>query len=106
MKHDRFGAFSEKVAWYLGTPAFLIQMTAFIVIWIVLNTVPGIPHWDPYPFIALTLMLSMQASYAAPFILLADKRQVAREAAKEQQDDKVMAELVEINRKLEDHFNL
>lgn len=106
MKQDRFGAFSEKVAWFLGTPAFLIWMTVFIAAWIVLNTVPFVPHWDEYPFIALTLMLSMQASYAAPFILLSDRRQIARENAKEQQDDKIMNEIAEINRKLEDHFNL
>jgi uncharacterized membrane protein len=63
---------------------FLLYMTAFVVIWVVWNTTPG--HFDKYPFIFLTLMLSLQASYAAPLILLAQNRQEDRDRVIAEQD--------------------
>ena len=69
----------------MGTAKFLMWMTAFVVIWIGWNLLAPVDlRWDDYPFIFLTLMLSLQASYAAPLILLAQNRQ--------EQRDKVIAE--------------
>jgi uncharacterized membrane protein len=48
-------------------------------VWILINTLPGLPHVDPYAFLFLTLMLSLQASYSAPLILLAQNRQDDRD---------------------------
>jgi len=79
---DRFGRFTESIARGIGTPWFLFGMTVFIVGWIVWNTLaPEALRFDSAElgFIALTLVLSMQASYAAPMILLAQNRQDDRD---------------------------
>ncbi|PIF03125.1 MAG: hypothetical protein CR979_00035 [Propionibacterium sp.] len=75
---ETFGRFAEVFARFMGTARFLGYMTAFVVIWIVVNIV-GLLVWDPYPFILLNLFFSTQASYAAPLILLAQNRQEARD---------------------------
>ena len=84
---DTFGRFAEKFARYMGTAKFLVYMTVFVLVWITANVV-GIFHykWDIYPFIFLTLMLSLQASYAAPLILLAQNRQTDRDRVALEQD--------------------
>ena len=82
-----FGAFSEQFARFMGTARFLIYMTLFVVVWVVWNLAgPQELRWDDYPFIFLTLMLSLQASYAAPLILLAQNRQEARDRVIAEQD--------------------
>ncbi|WP_182524000.1 DUF1003 domain-containing protein [Nocardioides dongkuii] len=82
---DAFGSFAEQFARFMGTARFLIWMTAVVVIWVVWNAVaPEAQKFDEFPFIFLTLALSLQASYAAPLILLAQNRQ--------EQRDKVIAE--------------
>jgi len=84
---DRFGVFAEQFARFMGTATFLIYMTAFVVFWVVFNLVaPGSMRFDDYPFIFLTLILSLQASYAAPLILLAQNRQEARDRVIAEQD--------------------
>ena len=85
---DRFGRFAETFARFMGTAKFLIWMTLLIIIWVVWNVPwgPDRPRWDEYPFIFLTLMLSLQASYAAPLILLAQNRQEARDRVQQEQD--------------------
>jgi uncharacterized membrane protein len=86
---DRFGRFTEWVARAMGTPGFLLALTLFCVLWIVYNT------WGPddfrfdsaaLGFTALTLILSLQASYAAPLILLAQNRQDDRDRVQIEQD--------------------
>ncbi|MEI5672399.1 MULTISPECIES: DUF1003 domain-containing protein [unclassified Nocardioides] len=84
---DTFGVFAEQFARFMGTAKFLLYMTGFVVIWVVWNLVaPEAARWDDYPFIFLTLMLSLQASYAAPLILLAQNRQEARDRVIAEQD--------------------
>ena len=85
---DRFGRFAETFARFMGTAKFLIWMTLLIILWVVWNVPwgPDRPRWDEYPFIFLTLMLSLQASYAAPLILLAQNRQEARDRVQQEQD--------------------
>jgi uncharacterized membrane protein len=83
IKVDReaFGNFAEAFARFMGTARFLFGMTVVIVIWILWNLPygPPRPRFDEYPFIFLTLVLSLQASYAAPLILLAQNRQESRD---------------------------
>jgi|SRR5215211_2494745 uncharacterized membrane protein len=83
VKVDReaFGKFAEGFARFMGTARFLFGMTVVIVLWVLWNVPfgPPRPRFDPYPFIFLTLVLSLQASYAAPLILLAQNRQEARD---------------------------
>jgi uncharacterized membrane protein len=84
---DAFGSFAERFARFMGTAKFLIWMTVFVIAWVVWNTLtPDDLHFDPYAFIFLTLMLSLQASYAAPLILLAQNRQEDRDRVIAEQD--------------------
>ena len=96
---DSFGRFAEGVARYLGTATYLIIQTVVIILWIAFNEI--FEPFDQYPYILLTLALSMQASYAAPLILLAQNRQEDRdrealerdrdEARRTQQDTEYLA---------------
>ena len=84
---DAFGVFAEQFARFMGTALFLMWMTVVVVFWVGWNwLVPEDLKWDPYPFIFLTLILSLQASYAAPLILLAQNRQEARDRVIAEQD--------------------
>lgn len=90
---DTFGVFAEQFARFMGTARFLIYMTAFVLIWVGWNWLaPAEMRWDDYPFIFLTLMLSLQASYAAPLILLAQNRQENRDKVLAEQDRRVNAQ--------------
>ncbi|HET9059072.1 MAG TPA: DUF1003 domain-containing protein [Acidimicrobiales bacterium] len=88
---DTFGRLSEAVARYFGTARFLAIQTVVVAIWITLNSVGLIYHWDPYPFILLNLMFSTQAAYAAPLILLAQNRQDERDRENIERDRAVAA---------------
>jgi uncharacterized membrane protein len=84
---DTFGIFAESFARFMGTAQFLLYMTLVVVVWIVWNRLaPGAARFDAYPFIFLTLILSLQASYAAPLILLAQNRQEMRDKVIAEQD--------------------
>jgi uncharacterized membrane protein len=84
---DRLGRFAERFARFLGTARFLIYMTLVVVVWIGWNYLaPEGARFDDYPFIFLTLVLSLQASYAAPLILLAQNRQELRDRVVTEQD--------------------
>lgn len=79
---DAFGSQTEKFARFMGTPQFLLWMTVFCVVWLLWNTLmPSNLRFDSAAmgFTALTLMLSLQASYAAPLLLLAQNRQDDRD---------------------------
>ena len=84
---ERFGRLSERVARYIGSWAFIAWMTVVVVSWVLWNTLaPEDLRPDPFPFIFLTLLLSLQASYAAPLILLAQNRQSDRDRVQYQED--------------------
>jgi uncharacterized membrane protein len=84
---DRLGRFAERFARFMGTARFLIYMTLVVAVWILWNYLaPEGARFDDYPFIFLTLMLSLQASYAAPLILLAQNRQELRDRVITEQD--------------------
>ncbi len=84
---DAVGRLAEGFARFMGTGTFLLYMSLFVVVWVTLNAVAlwGL-HWDPYPFILLNLFFSVQASYAAPLILLAQNRQDDRDRVSLEQD--------------------
>ncbi|MEU2506832.1 DUF1003 domain-containing protein [Streptomyces sp. NPDC007863] len=86
---EAFGRLSERIARFLGTGRFLVWMTLTIIVWVVWNIfAPASLKFDEYPFIFLTLALSLQASYAAPLILLAQNRQDDRDRVNLEQDRK------------------
>ncbi|MCP2264967.1 DUF1003 domain-containing protein [Promicromonospora thailandica] len=89
MDQDAVGRVTEGIARFLGTPRFLVYLTVFCAVWLAWNA------WGPENlrfdsaangFTALTLMLSLQASYAAPLILLAQNRQDDRDRVMAEQD--------------------
>jgi uncharacterized membrane protein len=89
INQEKFGEASETFARAMGTGQFLIWMTAFVVLWLAWNTLlPNGFQFDPRQlnFTLLTMILSLQASYAAPLILLAQNRQADRERVKTEQD--------------------
>jgi uncharacterized membrane protein len=88
---DAFGRFSEALARLLGTGRYLAAQTVFVILWIVLNGLAFVHHWDPYPYILLNLAFSTQAAYAAPLILLAQNRQDERDRANIERDRQVAA---------------
>ena len=86
---DRFGRFTEAIARGMGTPWFLFGLTIFVILWMLFNTYgPESLRFDSAAigFTALTLILSLQASYAAPLILLAQNRQDDRDRVQIEQD--------------------
>jgi uncharacterized membrane protein len=88
---EAFGRFSEAIARYIGTARFLVIQTIVVIVWITVNVAVPDLRFDPYPFILLTLALSLQASYAAPLILLAQNRQDERDRAEAERDRVVTA---------------
>ncbi len=84
---EAFGTIAERFARFMGTGRFLVYMTGFIIVWVAINVIGlfGL-RWDPYPFILLNLCFSVQASYAAPLILLAQNRQDDRDRVSLEQD--------------------
>ena len=84
---ETLGRLSERFARFIGTARFLVYMTVFVVTWVIWNFLgPTQYRFDEYPFIFLTLLLSLQASYAAPLILLAQNRQADRDRVTSQED--------------------
>ena len=70
---------ADKVADTIGSWPFIITQSMILTVWIALNVTAWINHWDPYPFILLNLMLSFQAAYAGPVIMMSQNRQSAKD---------------------------
>jgi uncharacterized membrane protein len=86
---ETFGRWSERFARFMGTPSFIVGMTIFVGVWIAWNTLAPVRlQFDPRAlnYTLLTLILSLQASYAAPLILLAQNRQADRDRVSFEQD--------------------
>ena len=87
---DAFGSFSESIARFLGTGRYLVIQSFVVVTWVIVNIYEPF-QFDGYPFIFLTLILSLQASYAAPLILLAQNRQEDRDNEQLERDRSMAA---------------
>ena len=87
---DAFGQFSEAIARFLGTGRYLVIQSFIVAAWVALNLFAP-TRFDEYPFIFLTLVLSLQASYAAPLILLAQNRQEDRDREQLERDREMAA---------------
>ena len=82
-----FGArIADKVATGMGSWRFIIIQTLIVALWMILNIVGFVAHWDPYPFILLNLLFSTQAAYAAPIIMMSQNRAAERDRAQAQAD--------------------
>ena len=91
--HDRhketlgFGSrLADSVATGMGSWRFIIVQSVFVLIWMGLNFIGYVYHWDAYPFILLNLVFSTQAAYAAPIIMMSQNRQNERDRVQAQSD--------------------
>jgi uncharacterized membrane protein len=82
---------ADRVTNRIGSWRFIIVQSVILLIWIVVNTIAWRQHWDPYPFILLNLVLSFQAAYAAPIIMMSQNRQSAKDREKAEVDYAVNA---------------
>jgi uncharacterized membrane protein len=71
----------------IGSWRFIIIQTGLVILWVVLNLSAWALKWDPYPFILLNLMFSVQAAYTGPILLLASNRQSKKDRAMAERDD-------------------
>jgi len=82
------GRVADAVAKGMGSWKFIILQTALVILWMGLNLVGFMHHWDVYPFILLNLLFSTQAAYAAPIIMMSQNRQNERDRLHAEQDYK------------------
>lgn len=89
-KHLNNSTWGQKVADgtanFMGSWKFIIGQTSFVILWMTLNVIGIINHWDVYPFILLNLIFSTQAAYAAPIIMMAQNRQNDRDRYQAKED--------------------
>ena len=85
----RGAALADWVAETVGSWRFIIIQSVLLGVWIILNVMAFINHWDPYPFILLNLVLSFQAAYAAPIIMMSQNRQAAKDRLEAEHDYEV-----------------
>src|SRR5439155_6516022 len=90
---DAFGRGAEHAARFFGTPQYIIGQTIMVVLWVALNSIAIVQHWDPYPFILLNLAFSTQVAYAAPLIMLAKTRQAVRDKLADDRAERRHAEM-------------
>ena len=95
---------ADWVANTMGSWVFIITQSVLLTGWIVLNVVAWIQHWDPYPFILMNLVLSMQAAYAAPIIMMSQNRQAARDRLEAHNDYQINQKAEEEIRAILDHL--
>lgn len=94
---ETFGKLSDRISRFIGSWRFIAYMTAFVAAWMLWNIfAPDDLQFDPWPYIGLTLMLSLQASFAAPLILLSQNRQTDRDRVQYWEDrariDRIIAD--------------
>ncbi|GBE16448.1 hypothetical protein BMS3Abin15_00264 [bacterium BMS3Abin15] len=77
---------ADKVTKTIGSWKFIIIQTILIIIWIIINVIAWISQWDPYPFILLNLLLSVQAAFAAPVIMMSQNRMADKDRKKVEMD--------------------
>lgn len=83
---------ADKVTTIMGSWRFIIIQTIMILVWVGINLIAYLLHWDPYPFILLNLLFSIQSAYAAPIIMMAQNRQSARDRIQAYDDYKTNLE--------------
>jgi len=96
---------ADQVASTVGSWPFIIIQSSILAVWLALNSLAWIYHWDPYPFILLNLMLSFQAAYAAPFVMMSQNRQAEKDRLTAQNDYQTDCKGEEEIRNLMDHLD-
>ena len=77
---------ADAVAAGMGSWRFIITQTIIVMVWMILNVIGIVYHWDPFPFVLLNLLFSTQAAYAAPIIMMSQNRQADRDRSQAEAD--------------------
>jgi len=88
----------------MGSWRFIIVQSLMLIVWVVLNVVAWTKHWDPYPFILMNLVMSLQAAYTAPIIMMSQNRQAMRDRLEAHNDYLVNQKAEEEVRAILDHL--
>jgi uncharacterized membrane protein len=88
----------------MGSWQFIIVQSSVLVVWVVLNVVAWTKHWDPYPFILMNLVMSLQAAYTAPIIMMSQNRQAMRDRLEAHNDYLINQKAEEEVRAILDHL--
>lgn len=89
---------ADAIATGMGSWRFIISQTIFVLLWMALNVVGIMRHWDSYPFILLNLLFSTQAAYAAPIIMMSQNRQAAKDRVRDDTEAWEVDDLFSINK--------
>jgi len=95
---------ADWVANTMGSWKFIVIQSIILAVWILLNIVAWVKHWDPYPFILMNLVLSTQAAYAAPIIMMSQNRQATKDRLEAHNDYLVNQKAEEEIRAILDHL--
>jgi uncharacterized membrane protein len=95
---------SDRVASVVGSWPFVIGQSLLLVLWVVLNITAWWRHWDPYPFILMNLLLSLQAAYTAPVIMMSQNRQAMKDRIEAHNDFLINQKAEEEIRAILDHL--
>jgi uncharacterized membrane protein len=95
---------SDRVANTVGSWQFIIIQSSILAVWVALNVTAWLNHWDPYPFILMNLVLSLQAAYTAPIIMMSQNRQAARDRLEAHNDYLINQKAEEEIRAILDHL--
>jgi len=95
---------ADSVAATMGSWTFIITQSVVLAVWIAVNVIAWVDHWDPYPFILLNLALSFQAAYAAPFIMISQNRQAERDRRQADEDFRTNVEAEQRIEALQKHL--
>jgi uncharacterized membrane protein len=97
---------ADKVAAVAGSWPFIIIQSTLLVAWVALNVTVVIKHWDPYPFILMNLVLSLQAAYTAPVIMMSQNRQALRDRIEAHNDYEINLKAEEEVRTIMTHLEV
>ncbi len=95
---------ADRVAGTVGSWWFIITQSIILVVWGVLNLTAWVRHWDPYPFILMNLVLSLQAAYTAPVIMMSQNRQAERDRLEAHNDYQINQQAEEEVRAILEHL--
>ncbi len=95
---------ADRVVRTMGSWTFIIVQSIILMLWIALNVLAWVQQWDPYPFILMNLVLSMQAAYAAPIIMMSQNRQAEKDRIEAHHDFLVNQKAEEEIRAILDHL--
>jgi uncharacterized membrane protein len=95
---------ADLVARIVGSWRFIIIQSSLLMVWVALNVMALVRHWDPYPFILMNLVLSLQAAYTAPVIMMSQNRQAVKDRLEAHQDFLINQKAEEEVRVILDHL--